>query len=55
MRGCPNMLSAGPGANSCNSFQHDLQEICKSGAGLLENYASGKLWAGGKVAGLQMR
>lgn len=30
-----------------------LQEICKSGAGLLENHVTGKLRAGGKVALLQ--
>lgn len=30
-----------------------LQEICKSGAGLLENHVTGNLRAGGKVALLQ--
>lgn len=42
-----------PGGKFLQFLRRALQEICKSGAGLLENDASGKLLVGGKVAGLQ--
>lgn len=53
MRGCPNMLSAGLGANSCNSFQVLCRKFANQVPGCFKTTPVASCELEGKVAGLQ--